>query len=125
MKPSTAKAKGRDTENLFVDYAHMWGVLHAERRRLTGANDCGDIAGWPGVCVEVKSGTRLDIAGWLHELEREIVNSGADTGFVAVRPKGQPHPSKWFAVLPLPVLMRLMLDAGRMKAEDVTGEVAA
>lgn len=112
MKPSTAKAKGRATENLLVDWLRTHGVPHAERRRLTGSADQGDITGWPGICVEVKSGAKLDIAGWLAELAAEVRNSGATHGFVAVRPKGKPDPEDWFAVLPLPELVRLFAEAG-------------
>jgi hypothetical protein len=111
MKPSTAKAKGRDTENLFVAYLRTFGLL-AERRRLTGSQDQGDITGWPGVCVEVKSGARIDIAGWLDQLRNEALHSGADIAFVAVRPKGKPDVGSWYAVLPIPDLMALMAAAG-------------
>ena len=115
MKTSTAKAKGRDTENRFVTYARtVWGLVNVERRRLAGVNDMGDIAGWPGVCVEIKSGARTNIAGWLAELAVEKSNSHATTGFVAVRPKGKPDPEDWYAVLTLPDLMHLMDQAGWM-----------
>ena len=111
---STVKAKGRETENRFVEWVNeRYGML-LERRRLNGVLDQGDVTGWPGVCVEVKSGASLDIPGWLRELDNEIVNSGADTGFVAVRPKGKPDPSDWYAVLPLPVLMGLMQESDRL-----------
>lgn len=112
MKPGTAKAKGRQTENALVEWLRANGVPHAERRRLAGVEDKGDIAGWPRVCVEVKSGARIDIAGWLDELAKEIANAGADRGFVAVRPKGKPQPDDWFAVLPLPALLELLDEAG-------------
>lgn len=128
MNPRTARTKGAATETAFVEFAKTWGVLHAERRHLAGSDDRGDIAGWPYVVVEVKSGARIDLAGWIAELEAEITNAEASTGFVAIRPKGRPHPSKWFAALPLPVLMRLMLDAGWINpadVPDVPGEVAA
>lgn len=111
MKPATAKAKGRETENALVAWLRVNGVPYAERRRLTGSKDQGDVT-WPGVCVECKSGARLDIAGWLDELAAEMIHSRAETGFVAVRPKGRPAPDDWFAVLPLPVLMQLLIDAG-------------
>ncbi len=112
MKPSTAKAKGRETEQLLVDWLHQHGVPYAERRRLTGSEDQGDIAGWPGICVEVKSGARLDLAGWLEELAAEVRNSRAKHGFIAVRPKGKKNPDNWFAVLPLPALLSLLAEAG-------------
>lgn len=112
MKPGTAKAKGRATENIHVEYLKENGVLHAERRRLKGVLDEGDVTGWPGVCVEVKSGAKVNISGWLSQLEVEMENSNAETGYVAVRPKGKPKAEDWYAVLPMPVLMDLMREAG-------------
>jgi hypothetical protein len=116
MTPATAKAKGRETENLLVEHLRAAGWPHVERRRLTGRDDQGDIAAMRGpaggVAVEIKSGARLDIAGWLAELERETIAARAATGFVAVRPKGKPHPTEWFAVMPLPWLLDLLAEAG-------------
>ncbi len=115
MKPSTAKAKGTATETALVRYLHQeWGLVGIERRRLAGANDRGDLAGWPGVCVEIKSGASLDLPGWLRELDVEADNADAETGFVAVRPKGLPDPAEWYAVMRLPWLLKLMDDAGWM-----------
>jgi hypothetical protein len=115
MHPREAKRKGRETENLFVEYLIDEGVPYAERRRLNGSTDQGDVTGWPGVCVEVKSGATLNPQGWLRELATEMVNSHADTGFVAVRLKGKPDPQDWVAMLPMPVLMDLMRAAGWIK----------
>lgn len=112
MTPGTAKAKGRQTEQMLCDWLRRVHNIPAERRRLKGSDDQGDIAGWRDVCVEVKSGGRLDIAGWLAELSVEINNAGAETGFVAVRPKGRPDVGDWFAVLPLPELVELLRAAG-------------
>lgn len=111
MKPATAKAKGRETEAALVAWLRANGVPHAERRRLTGRDDQGDIAGWPWVCVEIKSGARVDVAGWLAELAAEKANAIADIGFVAVRPKGKPDPAGWWAVMPLPELVELIAAA--------------
>lgn len=110
MKISTIKAKGRETENLLVEYLESFG-LEVERRRLTGAADQGDIAGWKNVCVEVKSGAKLDIPGWMRELEAEIINSKAKTGFLAIRPKGKPNPKDWFIVMSTDRFMELMKKA--------------
>lgn len=118
MKPATAKAKGRETENLAVDYLRDNGVTHAERRRLNGSFDQGDVTGWPGVCVEVKSGAALNPQQWLRELAAEMANSHSSTGFVMVRPRSKPDPGDWFAVVPMPVLMALYADAGWIKKEE-------
>lgn len=112
MNPATAKSKGRETENIFVEYLNDVHGLKTERRRLAGVLDKGDIAGWDGVCVEVKSGAKIAISTWLAELEAEITNSKAETGFVAVRPKGKPRVEDWYAVLPISVLLDLMKRAG-------------
>ncbi len=113
MKPSTAKVKGRETEAAFVRFLRSHGVPHAERRRLTGSADQGDITGWPGVCVEIKSGATLAIPKWLAECDAETANAHADIGFVVVRPKGKPDPKDWFAVVRTGTLMQLMAEAGR------------
>lgn len=115
MKPATAKAKGRETESAFVAWLARW-VPHAERRRLAGTADRGDITGMPGFVWEVKSGARVDIAGWLAELDTEIRNDRADMGAVVVRPKGAPNPAQWYCVMPLPAYMRLLEQAGWVPA---------
>lgn len=127
VKPSTAKAKGRETENKFVDWLHAFGVKGAERRRLNGVLDKGDIAGWFAVdgertvCVEVKSGASLSIPQWIRELRAEIKNSLANTGFIAVRPKNKPNVEDWFAVIPMPELMDLMHQAGYLEKNEGEG----
>lgn len=112
MKPATAKAKGAATEAAVVAWMQANGAPYVERRHLNGANDLGDIVGLPGVVAEVKSGARLDMAGWLDELAVEMANAGADQGAVIVRPKGKPSPPDWFCVLPLPLWWQLLKDAG-------------
>lgn len=120
MKPSTAKAKGADTESKYVEEIKKLGILNAERRHLSGAYDKGDVAGWvkqtgeKSVCVEVKSGAQLSIPKWLSELAAEVKNSNADVGFVVVRPKGKPQVKDWFIVMPHPEFIELMREAGYM-----------
>lgn len=117
MKPSTAKRKGVETENLWVEYLNNHGVARAERRRLQGAADRGDIAGWDHhkgywrVVSEVKSGAVLKIPEWISELRAEIANDKATTGHIVVRPKGKPDPADWFVVLPVDIFMDLMARA--------------
>lgn len=113
MNPRTAKTKGAQTEQMLCDWLRTRGVIHAERRHLSGANDRGDVTGWPGICVEAKSGGgKLDLPGWLAELAREVRNSQATHGFVAIRPRGKPDPTDWYAVMPLPALVALLDEAG-------------
>ncbi|RTK94029.1 hypothetical protein EKI60_04715 [Candidatus Saccharibacteria bacterium] len=122
LKPSTAKRKGVETENFFVEYIkEKWGVVGAERRRLSGVEDRGDIAGWfkvkdgkkvKDVAVEIKSGAKLAIPTWMAELEVETLNAGADLGFIAVRPKGKPNVAEWYAMMEMDDFMALLREAG-------------
>jgi hypothetical protein len=112
MKPATAKRKGAETEQVFVDWLRDRGIRHAERRHLSGAHDKGDIAGWPMVCIEVKSGAKLAIPQWLGELTRETINSKAAVGALVIRPKGMPHPTDWWVVQRTDRWLDLMKQAG-------------
>jgi len=119
MKPGTAKAKGAQTEIMYVKHlVEKYNLCNVERRHLAGALDKGDLAGWvkqdgsKSVCCEIKSGASLSIPKWLSELKAEKKNSNADVGFVVVRPKGKPAVEDWFVLMPHPEFMELMREAG-------------
>lgn len=112
MKPSTAKAKGRDTENRVVAWLRDHGVVNAERRRLNGSADQGDITGWPGVCLEVKSAATLRIPEWMAELDVEMDHAHAATGAVIARPRGKPDVDDWWVIMPPTLWIDLMRAAG-------------
>lgn len=69
-----AKSVGRDAENAVVEYLSARGIK-AERRRLTGTEDCGDISNSLGATIEVKACKALDLSGWLAEVEAEGDNA--------------------------------------------------
>ena len=117
MKPASAKAKGRNAEHRVVEYLRANGVPHAERRARTGAKDQGDITGWPGVCVEVKATQKIAIPQWLRELDAEMANAHADTGFVIAKPAGKTDPADWYCILRPAVLLDLMRAAGWIAEE--------
>jgi len=108
-----AKAKGRDAENDVVEWLRANGRPHAERRRLTGSSDQGDIAGLPYVVIEVKAEKSIDLPGYLRELETEIRNANADTGVVIVKRRGSTDVSTWYAVLPAQRWLDVLTEAGR------------
>ena len=66
-----AKAKGRAAESAVVEYLRSRG-FNAERRRLGGDEDTGDIAGVRGLVLEVKSAKTLCLPAWLQELHVEV-----------------------------------------------------
>lgn len=113
MKPGTAKTKGRETENQAVDWLREQGWADAERRRLQGALDQGDVAGVPGTCIEVKSAAEWKPVQWLRETTVETFNAGADIGFVMARPRGGTDVADWVIMMTPATLLQLLTEAGR------------
>ena len=119
MKPATAKAKGRETENQAVAWLREHGWVNAERRRLTGAEDQGDVTGAPGLCIEVKSAAAWKPVQWLRETTVETVNARADLGFVMARPKGGVNVDDWVILMTPATLFQLLGEAGRTQGWDI------
>jgi hypothetical protein len=97
-----SKQKGTSTETLVVNYLRENGWPHCERRALSGNLDKGDIAGMPGIAVEVKYGNgTLKIGPWLTETGIERLNAGADHGVLVVKPFGMGEKSvgSFYAVM--------------------------
>jgi len=110
MNSQSIKAKGRKAENLFVGFlSRFWP--NVERRRLAGVADRGDIAGVPDTVIEVKSGARLDLPGWLRELDAEMVNDGARYGCVAIKPNRVTDGADFYCVMTGEQFARLLADA--------------
>jgi len=96
------RAKGTSAETAVVAYLNGHGWPYAERRSLNGALDKGDIAGCPGLCIEVKyAGAGMKIGSWMAETEVETANSKADFGFLVVKPKGlgSTRTGQWLAFM--------------------------
>jgi hypothetical protein len=62
--------------------------LKQKVRTLSGANDKGDISGIEDVCLEVKDHKKMNLAGWIKELEVERRNALATTGAVIHKKRG-------------------------------------
>lgn len=98
---------GTATETAVVRVLLRNGWPSAERRRLRGRYDCGDITGTPGICWEVKGGNMArtasdkDIEDWLAEAEVERANARADVAVLVVQRKGvgAPNAGRWWAIL--------------------------
>lgn len=122
MNTRSVKAKGREAEKAVVEYLRGKG-FPAERRRLTGAADCGDVSGVSGWVLEVKAERRLDLPGYLRELASEIkaADLALDSdhrGAVIVKKRGSLDASKWYAVLTLEDLVGLMLELARASGTE-------
>lgn len=109
---SKSKQKGTAAETAVVNWLKSKGRKHVERRALHGTNDRGDIAGIPGVVLEIKNHARMELSQWLSELEVEILNDKADTGVVIHKKKGTTDVGKWYATMPVEVWYELLSEAG-------------
>lgn len=100
---------GTAAETAVVRYLRANGFPQVERRALAGSQDQGDVAGIPGVVIEVKGGTAaktasdLQVTAWLHETDVERQNARADFGILVLARAGY-GPERagfWWAVLTL------------------------
>jgi hypothetical protein len=107
------RTKGANHERTIVAWLRGRGRPHLERRLAGSPDDRGDVVGWPGVVVEAKNHARIDLAGWVDQLERSIALCGADTGAVIVKRKGVTDPAAFYAVMTLARWEALMSEAGR------------
>jgi hypothetical protein len=64
----------------------------------------------PGVCIEVKAEKKIDIPGYLRELEVEIENAKAWTGTVIIKRRGSTNVDDWYAVMPAQKWAELLLE---------------
>lgn len=95
---TASKKKGTTAEREVVNYLKNWWPA-AERRALSGNKDKGDVAGIPGVVVEVKAAARLELAKWQRETLAEQENAGAERCVLVVK---RPYKSvdQWDAYVP-------------------------
>lgn len=109
---SASKAKGSAAERDLVTFLRTAGFPHAERRLAGSAQDRGDIAGIPGVVVEVKNHAATNLAGWVDEALAEQGNDGADYGIVVHKRRGKGNAGEWYATCTVAQMARLLRQAG-------------
>lgn len=109
---SKSKQKGTSAETAVVNWLQSKGRKHVERRALAGLLDRGDIAGIPGLVIEVKNHREMKLSAWLKELEVEMHNDKSDTGVVIHKKTGTLDVGKWYATMPVSVWFKLLEEAG-------------
>ena len=122
MNSRGVKAKGYTAERAVVDYLRSRGIP-AERRRLGGSSDTGDVGGWAGWVCEIKNEKRLDLAGYLRELETEVRNANLKLdedhkGVVVVKRRGTVDAGDYYAVMKLSHLMDLVSELQRASGTE-------
>jgi hypothetical protein len=96
---SSSKDKGTRAETAIARFLQAVGFKHAERRALNGTQDRGDIAGLPGIVIEVKNCARQELAAWVTEAETERDRDGASLGVVWHKRRGKADPRDWFVTM--------------------------
>lgn len=109
---NASKAKGTAAETAVVEYLKERGWTYVERRTLSGQNDRGDIAGIPGVVIEVKNEKSLKLAEWIKEAEREKFNDSALVGVVWHKRVGKGNPGEWYVTMTGNQFASLLKEAG-------------
>jgi Holliday junction resolvase-like predicted endonuclease len=109
---SRNRAKGTAAETAVVAYLRDQGATQVERRALAGALDRGDIAGLPGVCVEVKNHQHISLAEFVDEAVAEGVNAGADVALAWIKRRGKGSPADWFVAMTGAQAVALLRAAG-------------
>lgn len=94
-----SKAKGTLFESAVVKALRDAGWVHAERRALNGAADRGDVAGLPGVVIEVKNHKSMSLPEWWREALQEKENDGAELAVLWVKRTGYTPAEKGWVVM--------------------------
>lgn len=94
-----SKDKGRAHENDVVGYLIENGYPDAERRRLFGAQDRGDVSGVPLTCIEAKHERTYKLPEWLREANAEAINAKVPIGVVWARQNGKPGAENGFVIM--------------------------
>ena len=113
---ASAKAAGTNFETLIATYLATHVDDRIERRRLTGANDRGDLTGFryggQRVVVECKDyGGRYLVGTWLAKAETERRNDDAGVGLVVAKRRGTRKPGEQVVFMTLADLVSLITGA--------------
>lgn len=121
---SRSKSKGTAAETAVVRFLRSAGFVQAERRTLSGAQDRGDIAGLPGVVIEVKNCQRDSLGAWVAEAELERDNDNAGLGVVWHKRRGTTDPGQWFVTMSGDQFAALLREQQGLDASAVNPDAA-
>lgn len=107
---ATAKDAGTRWETAIVQALIANGWPHAERRRLAGSYDKGDIAGVPGIVIEAKDTNQLKVAAAVDEANVEALNANAPVGVAWFKRKGKPSPLDGYVLMSGDTFLRLIAE---------------
>jgi hypothetical protein len=94
---SASKAKGTAAETAVVRFLQANGYPHAERRALAGNQDRGDVAGIPGLVIEVKNAATITLSAWLKEANAEARRD--ELPVIWHKHRGYSSPGEWYVTM--------------------------
>jgi len=107
---TASKDKGTAAETAVVRYLRdIWPAV--ERRSLAGSQDRGDIAGLPGIVIEVKNEKRMTLAAYVEEAYREAMPS--EIAVVWHKRRGRGSPGEWYVTMDGAAFVALLKETGR------------
>lgn len=112
------KRIGDDFERLLREYCRANGFPGAERTRAGYERDGGDIhldpviGVGPGVIAQAKNWGTPNWTSWTEELRRQVRESRAQVGFLAVKRRGVADGGEQLAVMPMREFLFLLRRAG-------------
>lgn len=103
------KAKGSAAERAVATFLLGCGIRSA--RIPAGATaDQGDIfvqnLDWPA--IQVKNHARLDLAGWIRDVETQAANANRRNGVVWHKKRGTTDPGEWYVTMSGRTFVELM-----------------
>jgi hypothetical protein len=105
---ASAKKAGTSWETEIVNTLNVNGYPHAERRRLAGSADRGDIAGVPGIAIEAKNTKSYDLAGAVGEANVEALNARVPIGVAWIKRHGKTSALDGYVVMDGATFLRLI-----------------
>lgn len=99
-------------ETAVVRYLHECGFPTVERRALCGSTDRGDIAGLPGIVIEVKNHAHMQLGSWVEEAAVERLNDDARIGLVWHKRVGKGSPGDCYVTMTGRDLVELLREGG-------------
>ena len=112
MVSNPSGRKGTAWETEICKTLKMCGWPYAERRRLSGSEDRGDIAGIPGVVIEAKNCRKTELASWVDEANIERDNDHADLGVAWFKRRGKTSALDGFVAMDGRTFLQLIHAAG-------------
>ena len=110
MSNQSRKHRGYATQRIVAEYLQAQGWQHA--LPVGAGRDGSDITGIPGLDIEIKARTKLDLAGLMRQLSERKQNTGMGVGVLRLNGQGEKSVEQFVAVLTLADLVYLLKSSG-------------